>query len=381
MIDKALNQYNSKMNDVSERFTSLFAGNKEKLFRTVTNVILTIVVLAVFGCFDFVTMEWDWYRIITYAFWTKVTSKTIAAICCFNIGINFNWESALSVFYELKESMATYDALIKDKDDEHFEYYVNQIYNMDSKKKAWINKINRAIYRLDLFSRNKDKLLYTSKIPEGVENYEEKCEELALRKASNKYCIKRAELEELKSEKYIQENLSSLSVRYSKVNPSAFEMDINGKIADEDNKVTGSVNAGRAKATGNVVWGVVLITAVTSAIAISINQQEFVNNIQAFWYYLLSTTVDIGLVAWNLFRGTMACKSIIEDQLHRPYVNRNKVLKAFIAWKVNNNIQPSKSFLHIQELTAKPEIPEKQEERIIEISRADLEKLQAQGGN
>ena len=380
MIEKQLTQYNNKMNDVTDRFTSLFAGNKEKLFRTVTNVILTIVVLAVFGCFDFVTMEWDWMRIFTYAFWTKVSSKTIAAICCFNIGINFNWESAISVFYELKESIATYSALIKDKDDEHFEYYVNQIYNMNSKRKAWINKINRAIYRLDLFSRNKDKLLYTSKIPASAENYEEKCKELEYRKSHNRYCIKRKELEELKSEQYINDNLDSLSVRYSKVNPSAFEMDINGKITDEDNKVTGNVNAGRAKATGNVVWGVVLITAVTSAIVISINQQQFVNQMQAFWYYLMSTTVDIGIVAWNLFRGTMACKSIIEDQLHRPYVNRNKVLKAFITWKVNNNIQPSKSHLRIQELTAKPEEPQV-EENIIEISRKDLEKLQIEGGN
>jgi len=377
MIKELGTTYNSKLNETTDRFTSLFAGNKEKVFRTVTNVILTIVVLAVFGCFDFVNMEWDWMRIFTYAFWTKVSSKTIAAICCFNIGINFNWESAISVFYELKESIETYTALIKDKDDEHFEYYVNQVYNMESKKKAWINKINRAIYRLDLFSRNRDKLLYTSRIPLGVENYEEKCLDLEIRKKANRYCVKRAELEELKSEKYIAENLNSLSVRYSKVNPSAFEMDINGKIADEDNKVTGNVNIGRTKATANVVWGVVLITAVMSALVISINQQQFVNQMQAFWYYLLSTTVDIGIVAWNLFRGTMACKSIIEDQLHRPYVNRNKVLKAFIAWKINNNIQPSKSFVRIQELTKKPEA----EENVIEISRADLEKLQIEGGN
>ena len=58
----------------------------------------------------------------------------------------------------------------------------------------------------------------------------------------------------------------------------------------------------------------------------------------------------------------------------------DKVLKAFIALKINNNIQQSKSFLHIQELTTKSEEPKK-EEKYIEISRADLEKLQAQGGN
>lgn len=368
------NTYNNKMNEITGRFESLFSGNKEKIFRAVTNVILTIVVLAVFGCFDFVNMEWDWMRIFTYAFWTKVSSKTIAAVCCFNIGINFNWEPALSTFYVLRESIKTYEILIKDKDDEHFEYYVNQIYNKESKKKAWINKINRKIYFLDKFSKNKDRLLYTSKIPLGVEDYDAKCAELEQRKLNNKYCVKRKELEMLKSEEYVRDNLDSITVKYSKVNPSAFEMDIDGKIKDEDNKVTGSVGAGRAKATANVVWGVVLITAIMSAIVVSIDQQEFINNMHAFWYYLISTTVDIGIVAWNLFRGTMACKSIIEEQIHKPYVNRNKVLKAFIAWKINNNIQPSKSFLHIQELTKQPE------EQVIEISRADLQRLQ-EGGN
>ena len=371
-----LEDYNKTMNNATDRFTSLFAANREKLFRTVTNVILTIVVLAVFGCFDFVRMEWAWENILTYAYWTKVSSKTIAAICCFNIGINFNWEAALSTFYVLKESISTYESLIKDKDDEHFEYYVNQIYNKESKKKAWINKINREIYRLDRWAKNSDKLLYTSRIPAGVENYETKCEELEAKKATNKYCIKRKELEMLKSETYIRDNLDSITVKYSKVNPAAFEMDIDGKIKDEDNKVTGNVNLGKTKATANVIWGVVLITSITTAIAVSVNQEEFVKNVQAFWYYLLSTMVDIGLVAWNLFRGTTACKSIIEEQIHRPYVNRNKVLKGFIGWKLNNNIQPSQSYLHIQELIKKDE-PEEGE--IIEIPRSKLEEIQ--GGN
>lgn len=367
-------EYNKTMNEITGRFESLFVGNREKIFRTAMNVILTIVVLAVFGCFDFVNMEWDWMRIFTYAFWTKVSSKTVAAICCFNIGINFNWEGALSAFFVLKETIDSYEALIKDKDDENFEYYVNQVYNNESKKKAWINKINRAIYRLDRFSKNSSKLLYTSKIPEGVEDYETKVHELEVRKSKNRYCIKRKELEELKSEEYIKDNIGSLSVRYSKVNPSAFEMDINGKIADEDNRVTGNVSLGKVKATAGIVWGAVLITAVMSAIVVSVNQQEFIDNMQAFWYYLLSAMVDVGIVAWNLFRGTMACKPIIEEQIHRPYVNRNKVLKKFIAWKLVNNIKTSESHKYITELM------KKDNETVIEMTKDEYNRIIA-GGN
>ena len=358
-------EYNKTLNEVTGRFESLFSGNKERLFRTAMNVILTIVVLAVFGCFDFVNMEWDWTRVFTYAFWTRVTSKTVAAVCCFNIGINFNWEGALSTFYVLKETIKSYEALVKDKDDENFEYYVNQVYNMESKKKAWINKINRKIYRLDRFAKNKDKLLYTSKIPEGVDDYELKVQHLELKKQHNKYCIKRHELEELKSDSYINDNIGSITVRYSKVNPSAFEMDINGKITDEDNKVTGNVALGKVKATSSVVLGVILVTAVMSAIVVSINQQQFVDQMQAFWYYVLSATVDVGIIAWNLFRGTMACKSIIEEQIHRPYVNRNKVLKKFISWKLVNNIKTSESHKYIKSLT---------EEVVVEMTKEEYEK-------
>lgn len=371
-----MGSYNDKLNQATGRFQSLFTDSKEKIFRTSMNVILTIAVLAVFGCFDFVNMEWDWTRVFTYAFWTKVTSKTVAAICCFNIGINLNWEGALACFYVLKETISDYEALVKDKDDEHFEYYVSQVYNMESKKKAWINKINRKIYFLDMFSRNKGKLLYTSKIPQGVENYDEKCRELEERKAHNRYCIRRKELEELKSEQYINDNINSLSVRYSKVNASAFDMDINGKITDEDNRVTGNVTLGKVRATANVVWGSVLITAVMSAIIVSVNQQQFVDQMQAFWYYLLSAVVDVGIVAWNLFRGTTACRPIIEDQIHRPYVNRNRVLKFFIAWKIKNNIQPSKSFLRIRELTKKEET----EGEFVEMTKEQWENLQRKGG-
>lgn len=364
--------YNNKLNAATNRFESLFSDNKERIFRTAMNVVLTIVILAVFGCFDFVSMEWDWSRIFTYAFWTKVVSKTTATVCAFNIGINFNWEGAIASFFVLKKTIADYEALIKDKDDEHFEYYVNQVYNMESKRRAWINKINRAIYRLDRFSKNRDKLLYTSKIPGDVPDYAEKCRALEESKSHNRYCIRRRELEELKSEQYIKDNIGSLSVRYSKVNPSAFEMDIGGKIIDEDNKVTGNVSVGKARATAGIVWGTVFVTAVTSAIIISVNQQGFVDQMQAFWYYLMSTAVDVGLIAWNLFRGTSACRPIIEEQILRPYANRNKILKAHIAWKISENLAPSQSFLRIQELT-------EPKEEIMEISKEDLAKIQ-QGG-
>lgn len=354
--------YNDKLNEITNRFESLFSDNKEKIFRIAMNVILTMVVLAVFGCFDFVNMEWTWSVIMTPVFWTKVSSKTVAAICCFNIGINFNWENALKAFSVLKDTIKVYEELIKDKDDEYFEYYVNQVYNLNSKKVAWVNKINRKIYALDKLSKNSDRLLYTSKIPEGVDDYELKKQHLELKKAHNKYCILRAELEQLKSDEYIRDNIESITVRYSKVNPSAFEMDINGKISDEDNSVTGNVALGRIQATSSVVLGVVLITAVMSAISVSVNQAQFVDQMQAFWYYVLSAAVDVGVIAWNLFRGTASCKPIIQKQIHKPYVNRNKVLKKFIAWKISNGIENSKSHEYIKSLT---------EEVVVEMTKED----------
>jgi hypothetical protein len=364
--------YNNGLDTIT-RYTSLLSTNKEKIRRGIVNSLLIVLVLGVFGCLDFMTWTFDFSRIITSEYWTKITTKLVAAICSFNLGINFNWSYAIERAIELKNNIDLYNILIKQKDDANFDYYVNHIFNKHTKRRAYINKINRKIYFLNRISKDSDQALYSKKIPSSAENYEQLVKELEEQKKTNKYCIRRAELEYLKSDEYIKENIDSLGVSYTRVDPSVFDLDINAKSKENVIKVKGNVGIGRARASSSVALSMVVISMLTTALVLSLNQEQFVDQMQAFWYYLLSCIIDAGLVAWNLFRGTRASASIIDDELTKPYAGRNKVLKGYIEWKETEGKQPSASFLKIEQL-------KKEEEGIIEVemTEEELNKLKEQ---
>lgn len=362
-----LDTYNDKVLGNVDRFTSLLSTNGEKIRRTIINAVLVIMILIVFGCFDFLTWSFEFSKITTVEYWTTISSKLVATICSFNIGINFNWDSTISRAVELKKAIELYDILIKQKDDGNWDYYVNHIFNKGTKKKAYIQMINKKIYRLNKISKDSDKILYSSVIPNGIDNYEEFVKELEDKKAQNKYCVRRKELEYLKSDEYIQNNLSSITVKYSRVDPSVFNLGIDAKPKVDSFNVKGNVGIGKVKASGTVALSMVIVSMFTTALVISINQQDFVDQMQAFWYYLLTCIVDAGLIIWNLFRGTRGASAIVSEQLTEPYVNRNKVLTGYIQWKKENNIKPTESFTEINKLID-------EENNVVEMTKEEYEK-------
>lgn len=362
-----LDAYNDKVLGNVDRFTSLLSTHSEKIRRTILNTILVLMILLVFGCLDFMTWSFDFTKVITIEYWTTTTSKLVAAICSFNIGINFNWDSAIERAVELKESINKYNILIKQKDNGNWDYYVNHIFNKHIKRRAYINFINQKIYRLNKFSKDKNKVLYSSTIPTNSENYEQLVNELNERKAHNKYCIRRKELEYLKSDEYIDNNIDSVSVKYSRVDPSVFDLEIDAKPKHEQWAVKGNVGLGKVKASSTVALSMVIVSMFTTALVISLNQQEFVDQMQAFWYYLLTCVVDAGIIIWNVFRGTRSASAIVSEQLTLPYVNRNRVLSAYIEWKETNNIQPTKSYEKINKLID-------EENNVVEMTKEEYEK-------
>lgn len=373
-------KYNDKVLGNVDRFTSLLSSNSEKIRRTIINSILVVLILLVFGCLDFMTWTFDFSRILTTEYWTTVASKLVAAICSFNIGINLNWDYAIVRAVELKEAISMYAILIKQKDNGNWDYFVNHIFNKHTKRRAYINYVNKKIYRLNKLNKDSDKVLYSSVVPlkkrdketdEEWENYlktyEQECKVLEEKKATNKYCIRRKELEYLKSDEYINANIDSLSVRYSRVDPSVFDLEINAKVKKDNIAVKGNVGLGKVKASANIGLSMVIVSMFTTALVISINQQQFVDQMQAFWYYLLTCAVDLVIVLWNLFRGTRSSSAIISEQLTTPYVNRNRVLNSYIEWKEENNIQPSKSYIKINKLID-------EENNVVEMTKEEFEK-------
>lgn len=311
----------SELGDVISRGVSYASGKREQLVRQAINGVLLFIILLVFGCLDFATLKFHPEFLTSIGYWGTVFTKTIAGVCAYNIGINLMWDLEIAKDYILAFAIARYEKLKKWADDTEFEAFV-KIFNAREKTKAYISQINKKIYRLNKLSKAKDRLLYSSDLPENQE-----------KKAKNRYCIRRQELEDLKKEEFIAKNLDGLSVRYMEVYPEIFKLEIDGTTISRGVKTKGNVALGKAKATSSMVFGMVAFSAFVASFGLEMDQEEFASNMEAFLHYLLKCAEDIAIIIWQSLRGALRTKRIISSELTQPYAGRNKVLLDFLKWK------------------------------------------------
>lgn len=327
-----------KASEISRTISGVIStvqSKKEQIGKQIINGILLFIILLVFGCLDFATLKFHIEYLLEISYWAAVFSKTVAGVCAFNIGINLLWDTELKKDLILAENIKLYQKLYAYKQSD-FEYFVVRVYNPQEKTKAYISQINRKIFLLNKFSRKRDRLLYSSELPERQEE-----------KLKNRYCIKRQELEDLKSPEFIKKNLDSLNVKYYEVDATTFELEVDGSVAIRGVKTVGSVGLGKAKASANVVLGMVGFSMFITAIGLELNAEEFVSNVEAFWHYCLKCATDVGIILWQTMRGMFKTRKIISAELTQPYVGRNKVLTEYLEWKLTTNQPDSLSYREI----------------------------------
>lgn len=344
----------SELGDVISRGVSYASGKREQLIRQAINGVLLFIILLVFGCLDFATLKFHGEYLTSIGYWGTVFTKTIAGVCAFNIGINLMWDIEIAKDYILAFAIATYEKLKKWVDDKEFEGFV-KIFNAREKKKAYISQINKKIYRLNRLSRAKDRLLYSSDLPENRE-----------KKLKNRYCIKRQELEDLKKDEFIDKNLEGLSVKYMEVYPEIFKLEIDGATVSRGVKTKGNVSLGKAKATSSMVFGMIAFSAFVASFGLEMDQEEFASNMEAFLHYLLKCVEDVAIIIWQSLRGALRTKRIISSELTQPYAGRNKVLLDFLKWKTyeNNSMSEDEYKKIIDEINSIEINGQKNEEKI-----------------
>lgn len=306
--------------------------NKEIIRKDIVNACLLLVIFGIFGCFDFVNMSFNIAKLLTAAYWTKTLTKVIAGICAFHIGINFSWDREIEKDQNLEENAKKYNRLIKCKEQKSFNTYILDIVNPREKIKAYISQINRKIYLLDRTARNRDKLLYSS------DREEDKAKKL-----KNRYCVKKAELEQLKSDEFIKKNINSLQVKYSYIDPIVFDLEIDGRSTYKGLKVKGNVAVGKAKRTASTIAGMVMISMFTASLFLNPNSEEFAQQLNSFWYWFVNCCMDIGIILWKVLQGFTSSRKIISSELTTPLATRNQILTEYIDWCVANNIETSKA--------------------------------------
>ena len=308
--------------DTTHNLTSYAYSNKAKISKIVINTILLFIIFAVFGCFDFVNFSMDITLVLTWKYWTNVITKVIGGSIAFNIGLNLLYDKEIENDKELALQREKYLKLNGQKNELLFNRYVEEVFNPGEKRKAWKSYINKKLYWLNKFARNKDKLLYTNG------NTEEQ--------KGNKYCERRHELEMLKSDEYIDKNINSIQIEYGKVDPILFELEIDGNGTYRGLKIKGDVRTGRARFTGGVVIGMIMFSMLTTSIVLAPDQQQFENQMLAFWHYVLVCCEDVGVILWQTFRGMVSARKLVSEELTTPYVNRNRVLDCYYKWVGDN---------------------------------------------
>lgn len=315
----------SSLGDTISQTSGLVAEKREFIFKQAINTILLFIILLVFGCLDFMTATFHLEYLLQASFWATVGSKLIAGICAFNIGINFMWDTEIKKDLVLAENKTKYEHLKQFQYDD-FEEFVIKVYNPMMKIRAYLSQINYKISLLNRFSRRKDRLLYSSDLPENKE-----------KKKTNKYCRIRQELEDLKDKDFIEKNLDSLKVRYIEVDPTIFELEIDGSKPVYGTKTKGSATIGKVKASSSVAVGMLGFAMFTTSLVFEFNGQEFASNMEAFFHYLLKCVEDTAVVLWQLFRGMMKCRKIISSEYTQPYAGRVKVYSEYQKWRLTKN--------------------------------------------
>ena len=103
-----------------------------------------------------------------------------------------------------------------------------------------------------------------------------------------------------------------------------------------------------------------------TAIALELNQEEFANQMVRFWHYLMKCVTDVGIVLWQTYRGMLNTRKIISSELTQPYVGRNKVLKEYYKWRLEQGKLTDKEYTSIVRF---------QEEIEVELTEEQLKKL------
>lgn len=358
VIDKGVGTL-QKINDIGNSVSELVSTHKQRVIKQVFNIVLLVIILVVFGCFDWVHLSFHFEYLADINYWADVGMKVIADICSYNIGINVVIDDVINRNEPLKRAKTLYEKLNGNKQQD-FELFITRVYNPSQKKTMYINKVNRQIYLLNRFSKKSDHILYSSELPEKQEL-----------KKTNRYCIKRTQLEYLKSDDYINKNLESLKVNYREVDAAVFELEINGSQKFEQGKVTGSIGKGRATASLSMALGVTLIGMFIRSFSVDPNKQEFIDGSVAAINTVIRMLEDIGIVVWQFFRGVLSATGIVSKQLTLPYTVRIEILKQYYKWRQDNGEWIPKCYTDI--FSEKNYVETKEEYEEVEMTPEEYE--------
>lgn len=306
-----------------------------KLTTIITNIgwfLVSIALFAVLGCFEWIdgAVDINWEVFKNLSFWGVVALKSVGTVLAYNVALNWFMPLAERFNHLLKRDVIAYDGLNSIKEEKGFDEYVYLKLNREEKMRAWTSKINRKMHRSSTFARLKSKTLWG--LPESKLSDKDK-----ERKAKNRYCRKMAMLTVLKSREWMEENIDAVHIwGYRPIEPSVFNLSIDGKENGTRYKVMSHVGVAKAVSTSTIVLSTVMFTVFMSIWIIDKDKlKELYENSKALMVAILAA--NIGFILSRMVKGAMNSRKIVENEIHRPYCDRIRILDRYFTSEYKPN--------------------------------------------
>lgn len=265
------------------------------------------------GCFNFITLEFNFSILYKIQFWIKIIFKMTLLLLVRMLALNIFKPKARENNKELQVEKNKNEKLSRLKDAD-FPYWIENVKNIEIKIEAWKNKITKKLLKLEQKASENDRHLYFSNSISEEE------------KMKNKYYRRKTYFLSLLTSDFIDGNINTLQVRFQRLDAAIFDLPVN--LEHEENKYQISSKSKSATFISLAVAsiGLLLINIITSGL-------DFGKNDSILIATIISLSVDLVFLSYQFLMGILDSYRIINSNELLPYINRNRILKEYFYYK------------------------------------------------
>jgi hypothetical protein len=271
----------------------------------------------------------------------KIILRAILITLTLLLVSNITIQEAFEKNDKLKTEMAKTATLESMLDTSFDNFLVEE--NLRLKKKSWVERIKYDVRVLDKKATTEDKYIYFIDINKLKED---KAAEVAAKRETNAYYIKRTELLSQTEEEWLNAHIDSIDVEYPIIN--ALDLRIEETKKDSD----GAIRLDAAKIRASKIWPKVAFSFVL-AIFIGLVAVEVMESPTS--EVIIRILMDVVLLAANIQFGISVGNDTIKLGFLAFHIRKSDLYSRYIQWISKNNVPESrvKKLLSLVEVQAK----------------------------
>lgn len=299
--------------------------NKTTILKNTFSVLLLILILVVEGCFNFLTFEFKVERLLSLGFWTNVITKVVLLLLVKMWVMSIFIDVARAKNRDLNFHKNVNERFLEVKDDK-FPKWVENVENKEIKIEFYKRKKSKDLAKVEHHASSHDRMLYFSDNEEA--------------KANNKYCKKRAELDYVMSDEYIEKNYEWLDIKvYPQIDSAIFDCPVTNTNIAKKYQLSSKTKTAIFATLLSACFITLVFQTVWNSIELSGNQASAL-------VIITSLIMDMIFIGWQALTGISNAFSIVEQQEVLPYVNRNRILEKYLYYKNPDKLKETREWIN-----------------------------------